>query len=55
MFYDNNENNILEKLAYKFGTDKSRTKHLYTKWYYHYFSPIRHKKMNVLEIGVIDS
>ena len=53
MFFKcDDEDNILDQIACKVGTDKSRVKHFYTKWYDFYFSPIRYNKMNILEIGV---
>ncbi len=47
-----NKNNILDEIAFEEGTDKSKRKHLYTKWYDFYFSRIRKEEINFLEIGV---
>lgn len=44
--------NLLEKIAVNEGTDKSKNKHGYTKWYNFYFDSIRQDKLNILEIGV---
>ena len=46
------DNNELEQIAFKVGTDKSRIKHLYTKWYYSHFKDIKDNNLNILEIGV---
>ena len=43
---------ILDKLAQKFGTDKSSRHHNYTKCYEMLFSSLRDKDINLLEIGV---
>jgi len=48
----NNGRNELDEIAFKEGTDKSRRKHFYTKWYNFYFNSLRHEKINFLEIGV---
>jgi hypothetical protein len=54
MLNNNEHNNILEKIAQeeKCGNGKGKNKHYYTKWYDFYFNCIRHKKINILEIGV---
>src|SRR5215471_10715063 len=41
----------LSKLAAIFGTDKY-SKNYYTKHYQHHFAPLRHKTLNILEIGI---
>jgi demethylmacrocin O-methyltransferase len=41
----------LSKLANIYGSDKFG-KHCYTKHYESYFKPLRHKKLNILEIGI---
>lgn len=45
-------NNILDEIAIKYGTDKSPLWHNYTRHYFRYFSPLREKRLKVLEIGV---
>ena len=47
-----NANNLLDKIAIKYGTDKSSLCHNYTKHYFNYFSALREKKLRLLEIGV---
>jgi len=47
-----NEYNDLDVLANKYGTDKCKEKHYYTKWYNKYFSPIKDDVINILEIGI---
>jgi hypothetical protein len=42
----------LEKLAYEYGSDKSRDDHAYTNVYQMIFDPIRFKIRNITEIGV---
>lgn len=42
----------LDKLALKYGTDKSPAGHWYTKHYSRYLEPIRYENLNILEIGV---
>ena len=44
----------LEKLAIKYGTDKSSEKHNYCEKYAKYLPFNRYDKMNILEIGVLD-
>jgi hypothetical protein len=44
----------LEKLAIKYGTDKSSEKHNYCEKYTKYLPFNRYDKMNILEIGVLD-
>ncbi len=46
------KDNLLEDIARKEETDKSKRKHFYTKWYNFYFDSIKEKKINLLEIGV---
>ena len=41
----------LNKLAWVFNTDKWKV-HRYTEQYAHYFSPLRFKRLRILEIGV---
>lgn len=43
--------NDLAKLAVAFGTDKEGDHH-YAKHYQRHFEPLRHKKLNILEIGI---
>ncbi len=45
-------NNLLDKIAIKYGTDKSSLCHKYTRHYFNYFSALREKKLRLLEIGV---
>jgi len=45
-------NNELDHLAIKYGTDKSSNGHNYTRLYHFYFKNIRNQVENVLEIGV---
>jgi hypothetical protein len=42
----------LDELAVHHGTDKRVGIHAYTKWYEALFSPLRHRPINFLEIGV---
>lgn len=44
--------NPLDKLARKYGTDKSSLGHDYTHYYFKFFEPIRFKVESILEIGV---
>jgi len=44
--------NELELLAIKYGTDKQKSNHNYTEYYYRHFNSFRYESMNVLEIGV---
>jgi len=44
--------NELKALADKYGSDKGSLKHNYTEHYFKYFEPIRHRPLNILEIGV---
>lgn len=48
---ENNET-LLEYLAYKYGTDKSHDDHKYTDFYSSLFMHIRHSIRNMTEIGV---
>lgn len=41
-----------DEIALAYGTDKSSMGHYYTRWYSHYFEPLRNKKLKILEIGV---
>ena len=47
-------NNNLEKLAIKYGTDKSSEVHNYCEKYARYLPFNRYDKMNILEIGVLN-
>jgi hypothetical protein len=47
-------NNNLEKLAIKYGTDKSSEVHNYCEKYAKYLPFERYKEMNILEIGVLN-
>lgn len=49
---DRDTNHILDEIAIKYGTDKSPLWHNYTRHYLRYFSPLREKRLKVLEIGV---
>ena len=42
----------LSELALKHGTDKGPQHHNYTPIYERYFEPLRHQRINLLEIGV---
>lgn len=49
-------NNLLDELAYKYGSDKTPLiKHHYTQWYYPHFKDKRESIKKVLEIGVGDA
>lgn len=47
------EENLLDKLAVKYGTDKQSSMHGYTNYYKFYFDPIRQNVKKVLEFGVL--
>lgn len=47
-------NNPLDKLALKYGTDKSSQSHNYTKLYDTYFSSMRNEPIRFLEIGILN-
>src|SRR6478609_1337977 len=42
----------LDEISIQYGTDKSSLCHNYTPYYDMFFSPLRDKKLNLLEIGV---
>ena len=42
----------LSKLAVLFGTDKEGVVHFYTQHYQHHFEHLRHRELNILEVGV---
>ena len=44
--------NDLDRLAVKYGTDKSSKGHNFTAIYEKYFSALRNEKINLLEIGI---
>ncbi|SIQ61615.1 MULTISPECIES: class I SAM-dependent methyltransferase [Acidiphilium] len=44
----------LNEIGLKNGTDKSSSYHNYLNFYEQYFSKIRSRKLNILEIGVLD-
>jgi hypothetical protein len=46
--------NILDDIAIKYNTDKSSIFHNYTYIYDFYFSKIRHEKLKICEIGVLN-
>lgn len=46
------EMNLLDKLAIKYGSDKSSRGHGYTKYYAQYFDSIRKNCLRILELGV---
>lgn len=43
---------VLTLLADKYKTDKGSLRHKYTSFYHNFLKDIRHKKLNILEIGV---
>ena len=48
------ENNILDGIADKYGTDKKILCHGYTRVYEKLFLPIRHDVKNIIEAGIFD-
>lgn len=44
----------LDNLAIQFGTDKSSLYHNYTEKYERFFHPWKHRKLNILEIGIYE-
>lgn len=44
--------NPLDRLARKYGTDKSSLGHNYTRYYFYYFNKIRFQVKHILEIGI---
>lgn len=46
------ENNILDDIADKFGTDKKIRCHGYTRAYDKFFNPLRQTTKNIIEIGI---
>ena len=48
------ENNILDGIADKYGTDKKILCHGYTRAYEKLFLPIRHDVKNIIEAGIFD-
>ena len=50
---DDQETLTLEDLMYKYGSDKSRDDHGYTKLYQMLFSPIKQLVKNITEVGIM--
>jgi hypothetical protein len=48
------ENNYLDELADKYGTDKKILCHGYTRVYDKFFGPIKNEVKNLIEVGIFD-